>query len=150
MSSFNTKSQYHRMNQSINSSESIKIKVHYSLMSNIRNITEQGPADLLITCPRGEAFPHLSQMFLSLCDRLLCPADTPHGPACHSRSALRPKPPAAWRWSSSHCRCLPSGQSHTEGEGDEMCPSTGDKRKQMMSTRPLTINGPKKKPVHLY
>lgn len=67
-------------------------------------------------------FPHLSQTLQALCDRPLCQAGTPHGPACRSRFERHQVSPTAWRWSSSHCRCLLSAQSHTEGEGDVACP----------------------------
>lgn len=87
-----------------------------------------------ITPPGGSVFPHLTQILQALCDSLLCLAGKPHGPACHSRPGLHWKPPAVWRWSSFHCRCLLLDQSHMEREGDGTCPSMkemGDTRVQV-------------------
>lgn len=67
-------------------------------------------------------FLHLTQIPEARCGRPLSQAGTPHGPACHSRSKQHPVPPSAWRWSSSHCRFLLSGQLHMEGEGAGACP----------------------------
>lgn len=67
------------------------------------------PYNNYCVCPEGE-FPHLTQILPALYDMLLCQAGTPHVPPCHSRFERHPTLPAAWRRSSSHCRCLLSGQ----------------------------------------